>query len=77
MTQDEVIRMAVACQLLNTSNRVGIYSEALQAFAKLIADKEREACAEICDKHHKNPVHYTAPSEAKLIGVYIRARGKV
>jgi hypothetical protein len=51
MTQDEIIRMAVKCQLLTTSNRDGLYAQALEAFAKLVAAKERAACAEICKKH--------------------------
>jgi hypothetical protein len=51
MTQDEIIRMAVKCQLLTTSNRDGLYAQALEAFAELVVEKEREACAEICKKH--------------------------
>jgi hypothetical protein len=51
MTQDEIIRMAVKCQLLTTSNRDGLYAQALEDFAKLVAAKEREACTEICKKH--------------------------
>jgi hypothetical protein len=51
MTQDEIIRMAVKCQLLTTSNRDGLYAQALEAFAELVAEKERAACAEICKKH--------------------------
>jgi hypothetical protein len=43
--------MAVKCQLLTTSNRDGLYAQALEAFAELVAEKEREACAEICKKH--------------------------
>jgi LDH2 family malate/lactate/ureidoglycolate dehydrogenase len=49
MTQDEIIRMAVKCQLLTTSNRDGLYAQALEAFAKLVAQHEREACAQLCD----------------------------
>jgi hypothetical protein len=52
MTQDEIIRMAVKCQLLTTSNRDGLYAQALEAFAKLVAAKEREACAELCMDLH-------------------------
>jgi len=51
MTQDEIIRMAVECQLLTTSPRDGLYAQSLEAFAKLVAEAEREACAEICKKH--------------------------
>jgi len=47
--QDEIIRMAVECQLLTTSNRDGLYAQALEAFAKLVAEREREACAKIVE----------------------------
>jgi hypothetical protein len=50
MTQDEIIRMAVQCQLVNTNTREGIYMDALEAFAKLVAEREREACAKECWK---------------------------
>jgi hypothetical protein len=52
MTQDEIIRMAVKCQLLTTSNRDGLYAQALEDFAKLVAEKERKACAELCMDLH-------------------------
>ena len=42
MTQDEIIRMAVECQLLNASNREGLYAQALERFADLVAAHERE-----------------------------------
>ena len=49
MLEDEIIRLAIQCQLVNASNRDGIYMNALLAFAKLVAAKEREACAKVCD----------------------------
>lgn len=36
------MRMAIECQLINTSNRTGIYADALQKFADLIRADERE-----------------------------------
>ena len=72
MTQDEVIRMAIQCQLVNTSNRDGIYMDALQAFAKLVAAKEREACADICDRFQARDV---GMQPAECAGA-IRARGE-
>ena len=36
MDKDKIIRMAIQCQLVNTSNREGIYMDALEAFAKLV-----------------------------------------
>ena len=45
MNSDDIIRMAVECQLVTTANRDGIYVEALERFAELVAAAEREACA--------------------------------
>ena len=50
MTKEEILKTAQECNLLGMRPHLdGIYSESLEAFAKLIAEKEREACAEICD----------------------------
>lgn len=62
MTQDEVIKMAR--QAGDTLNK-----EWLQRFAKLVAAKEREACAKVCEDLH--------PGLANLVAAqYIRARGE-
>ena len=54
MTQDEIIEMAQQCGLIGMRPHLdGIYAEALEAFAKLVAEKEREACAAICDELHE------------------------
>jgi hypothetical protein len=45
MKRDDIIRMAVECQLVTTSNRDGIYMEALERFAELVAAAEREKVA--------------------------------
>jgi len=42
MNRDDIIRMAIECQLVTTANRDGIYMEALERFAKLVAAAERE-----------------------------------
>jgi len=68
MLEDEIIRLAIQCQLVNASNRDGIYMNALLAFAKLVAAKEREACAKVCD----DMVLYTGYDCAAAI----RARGQ-
>ena len=49
MTQDEIFNMAVKCYLISTGNREGFYGDALIQFAKLVAEAEREACANICE----------------------------
>lgn len=44
MTHDEIMEMAQECNLIGIRPHLdGIYSEALEAFAKLVAAKEREA----------------------------------
>lgn len=45
MTRDEIIRMAVECQLVTTGNRDGAYMDAIAEFAALVAAAERESCA--------------------------------
>jgi hypothetical protein len=50
MTQDEIIEMAQECKLIGMRPFIdGIYTEALIEFAKLVAEKEREACANMVD----------------------------
>jgi hypothetical protein len=49
--QDEIIEMAQECKLIGMRPHLdGIYTEALIAFAKLVAEKEREACAKIVEE---------------------------
>jgi hypothetical protein len=57
MTQDEIIEMAIKAHY-ESKTWIDIYKDEitagtvrgyLEAFAKLVAEKEREACAEICD----------------------------
>ena len=55
MTQDEIIEMAQECRLIGMRPHLdGIYSEALEAFAKLVAASEREACAKVCERIDTN-----------------------
>ena len=55
MTQDEIIKMAIQAGIKRRTDEFysefcdGVYFDDLEAFAKLVAEKEREACAEICD----------------------------
>jgi hypothetical protein len=72
MTQDEIIRMAVKCQLLTTSNRDGLYAQALEAFAKLVAQQEREACAKVCEETDDG----TPYNLAEECAAAIRTRGQ-
>jgi hypothetical protein len=47
--QDEIIEMAKQAGLVKWE--VLAYKRELETFAELVAEKEREACAEICKKH--------------------------
>ena len=86
MTQDEIIEMAK--QALKQEPREDWNStawvfadETLQAFAKLVAEKEREACAKEADKRlHDYTMLTSNPPQsgaAWSIASAIRARGQV
>jgi gamma-glutamylcysteine synthetase len=70
MTQDDVIRLAVKCQLMTAANREGMYANALFEFAKLVATHEREVCAKVCEQMDHDGVMI-----AKDCATAIRARG--
>ena len=85
MTQDEIIEMARQAgfdvkewgdeTLVRTIHSKGYFvviNQKLEAFAKLVAEHEREACAEEFDKRN-NGVGFYEPHEPAEI---IRARGQ-
>ena len=41
MTRDELIRIAVQCQLVTAGNRDGVYMDALEKFAELVVAATR------------------------------------
>ena len=47
MTQDEIIEMAKQAKFSLANNVTKGYANKLEAFAKLVAEKEREACWQI------------------------------
>jgi hypothetical protein len=47
MTNEDIIRLAIE----HTINGLKFNEDGLLRFAKLVAEYEREACAEICKKH--------------------------
>ena len=47
MTQDEIIELAKQADVWVAGQEP--YQSQLEAFAKLIAEKEREACAKVCE----------------------------
>lgn len=72
MTQDEIIEMA---RQVGFSQTEGLFRTLyicspsdLKAFAKLVADKEREECAKLVED-------YIVPSISKEMSRIIRARG--
>ena len=82
MTKEEILKIAQECNLLGMRPHLdGIYSESLEAFAKLIAEKEREACAEICDGFYLSWIdiqgryEFMGEGASECAGA-IRARGK-
>jgi hypothetical protein len=75
MTQDEIIKMARQVIDLDTDKRgrnTFLCDEyGLEAFAKLVAQHEREACAGLCDVQA-----LTVAESAKVCAEAIRARGQ-
>jgi hypothetical protein len=68
---DKVIRMAIECQLINTSNRTGIYADALQKFTDLIRADERKVIADLLEHGYTDDEgHHIQYAEE------IRARGE-
>jgi len=75
MTQDEIIEMAKKCGAYPATNVDGallFWSESqVFAFAKLVAQHEREACATLCDVQAS-----TVAESAEVCAEAIRARGQ-
>jgi len=73
MTKEEILKIAQECNLLGMRPHLdGIYSESLEAFAKLIAEKEREECAKIADSYADG----LERNYSEIIADKIRARDK-
>ena len=77
MTQDEIIEMAKECGLVGMRPHLdGIYSEALEAFAKLVAQHEREEIIAMAESHAFSRMRGEfTPTSTDLICA-IRARGQ-
>jgi hypothetical protein len=83
MTQDEIIEMARQAGFIDADWNFRIVLPHLEAFAKLVAQKEREACAEVCKKHadvyaglEQNPTTQSAWAACIDNSDTIRARGQ-
>ena len=75
MTREEIIEMARQAGFLDYELDDGTthaFDKRYEAFAKLVADKEREACAKVCDSFQARDV---GMQPAECAGA-IRARGE-
>ena len=73
MTQDEIIAMARQAGIQDAYSNFphkGVIAQ-LETFAKLVAAKEREACAKVCDELQDIPA-----TEPHHCAEDIRARGE-
>ena len=77
MTQDEIIEMARDADWGHAS--ANLYAPALERFAKLVAAKEREECAKVCDglaDMHEKMNQWGSHKTADTLAQAIRARGE-
>ena len=80
MTQDEIIEMAKQAGIKRRTDEFysefcdGVYADDFEAFAKLVAQHEREACAKLCDElvSDENTIEYA--NGAYRCAVHIRER---
>ena len=76
MTQDEIIEMWHKAWPDNGAF-VRASAKDLEAFAKLVAAKEREACAQVCENRYSDHSDLSiASGEAGMCAYHIRARGE-
>jgi hypothetical protein len=76
-----IIELAQKCQLIGMRPHLdGIYLEALEAFAELVAEQEREECIKLVHAGTGEPIQtktlFILQKERKRIADAIRARGK-
>ena len=78
MTQNEIIEMAREAGFFIIANSPDLFSK-LVAFANLVAAKEREACAKVCETLWNTPTNGMATEEEAYgdeCAAAIRARGQ-
>ena len=79
MTQDEIIEMAEKAGFVEyelDDGTINAFDKRYEAFAKLVAAKEREACALICERVYKRMCPEAQENEVGIEAEIIRARGK-
>ena len=76
MTQEEIIEMARQAGFVVThiGDPIGTNYDRIEIFAKLVAEKEREACALVCDEIYTHSIEDW--EGANWCGDAIRARGE-
>jgi len=72
MTKEEIIEMA---KQVGFEEHQAKFDTRLEPFAKLVAEKEREACAKVCDDYDVAE-DVNSCDTAEGIAIAIRARGK-
>ncbi len=78
MTQDEIIEMAERAGAM-FDHMTWVERDLLpvfERFAKLVAEKEREACALICERVYKRMCPEAQENEVGIEAEIIRARGQ-
>lgn len=72
MTQDEIIELAKqAGAVYSNDHAASLLDDEIIIFAKLVAAKEREACANAADEHMRE-----CEGKSFGVGAAIRARGE-
>ena len=74
MTQEEIIEMVMQIGGCDRPEDDSPALKMFEAFAKLVAEKEREACARLCDVLAVHPEY--ASEVTKLAAQAIRNRGQ-
>ena len=72
MTQEEIIELAKQAGMMSDVLQLGRNLELLTDFAKLVAEKEREACAKMCEDYAIG----LERNYSEIIADKIRARGQ-
>jgi hypothetical protein len=78
MTQDDIIKMAIEARLPHywESGDEIVYIERVEHFAKLVAQHEREACAQVCEDNADDLSEGDWDSACTNCSDLIRARGQ-
>jgi hypothetical protein len=82
MTQDEIIEMGIKADLCDKFGDINFeygYLNEIVAFANLVSQHEREACAKVCETLWNTPTNGMATEEqfyGEQCAKVIRARGQ-